>query len=354
MRPESKEFLKDLINSASPSGYEAAAVKVWKNRMSSIADSVEVDVHGNTIASMNGEGKPRVMLAGHIDEIGYMVKYIDKEGYIYFAAIGGIDMHLVPGQRVKIKGKKGNILGLVGRKPIHLQTQADRERVVKIEEVWIDIGAKNEKEAKEYVSIGDSAVTDVGFEELLDNKVAGRGFDDRVGAFVVGETLRLLKGAKKLKASVYGVATVQEEIGLRGAKTSSYRVNPDIGIAIDVTFATDVPGVEKKHLGETKLGKGPVITRGPNINPKVFDLFVETAEKEKIPYQVQGIPNGTGTDANMIQLNRSGVATALISIPNRYMHSPVEVVELDDLENAAKLIAAFILKLDGNIDFIPY
>ncbi|MBU0570631.1 MAG: M42 family metallopeptidase [Candidatus Omnitrophica bacterium] len=353
MRTESLDFLKKLINSHSPSGSEGEAAAVWKRRTKAAADSVSVDVHGNSIGVMNASGRPRVMLAGHIDEIGYMVKYVDKEGYIYFSAIGGVDLHLVPGQRVWIKGKNGDVFGIVGRKPIHHQTQEERKQVAKIEDMWIDIGAKNDKEVLSSVSIGDSAVPAVGFDELKGTRVAGRGLDDRAGAFVVSECLRLLAG-KKLKASVHGVATVQEEIGIRGARTSAYGISPDVGIAIDVAFATDMPGMNKKHIGEIALGKGPVIARGPNINPKVFELLVAAAKREKISYQVEGISRGTGTDANIMQLTKSGVATGLVSIPNRNMHSPVEVVDLKDMENAARLLAAFILKLDEKTNFIPY
>jgi len=353
MQNESLDFLKSVINSHSPSGFEGEAVEIWKKRTSKYSDDIKVDVHGNTIASLNAKGTPRVMLAGHIDEIGYMVTYVDKEGYIYFSAIGGIDLHLVPGQRVWIKGKKKKVFGIVGRKPIHLQNADERTKVSKIEEVWIDIGAKNDKEALELVDIGDPAVPAVGFDVLKDDRVTGRGFDDRVGAFVVSETLRLLSGMK-IKAGVFGVATVQEEVGLRGAQTSAYGISPDVGIAVDVTFATDVPGVDKKRIGDIKLGKGPVIARGPNINPKVFDLLVQTAKKEKIPYQIEGISRGTGTDANVIQLTRAGVATGLVSIPNRYMHTPVEVVDMKDVENTAKLLAFFVRTLDAKTNFIPY
>ena len=353
MRTESLDFLQKLINSHSPSGFEGEAVKVWKKRTAMSADSVAVDVHGNTTGVLNTEGRPRVMLAGHIDEIGYMVKYVDNEGYVYFSAIGGIDLHLVPGQRVWIKAKKGDVFGIVGRKPVHLQAGEERKKVEKIENMWIDIGAKNKKETLSMISIGDPAVPAVGFDKLKGTRAAGRGFDDRAGAFAVSECLRLLKG-KKFKASVFGVATVQEELGLRGARTSAYGISPDVGIAIDVTFATDVPGIEKKHIGEIKLGGGPVIARGPNINPRVFDLLVRTAEKEKIPYQVEGISKGTGTDANVMQLTRAGVATGLVSIPNRYMHTPVEMIDLNDLENVARLISAFILGLDKKTNFIPF
>ena len=353
MRRGSLEFLERLINSHSPSGFEGDAVRVWKQYTAGHSDAVHTDIHGNTIAELNSEGNPRVMLAGHIDEIGYMVKYVDKEGYIYFTTIGGIDLHLVPGQRVWIKGAGGDILGIVGRKPIHCQEPEERKKISKIENLWIDIGAKDRKEALSAVSIGDPAVPAVGFERLRGTRYIGRGFDDRAGAFVISECLRLLR-KEKMKASVFGVATVQEEIGLRGARTSAYGISPDIGLAVDVAFAADAPDADKRRTGDTRLGGGPVIARGPNINPVIFDLLVKTAKKEKIPYQVEGISRATGTDANVIQLTKAGVATGLVSIPNRYMHTPVEMVDITDLENAARLIAAFIKKLDEKTSLIPY
>ncbi|RKY38903.1 MAG: M42 family peptidase [Candidatus Omnitrophota bacterium] len=347
MEKKTLEFLRELMESISPSGFEQEAVEVWKRRTGEFVDEVSTDIHGNGIAILHKEGSPRIMLAGHIDEIGYMVKYIDKQGYIYFSPIGGVDLHLAPGKRVWIKTRKGKVLGVIGRKPAHLLEDEERKRVAKIEELWIDIGAKDEKEAKEIVEIGDPAVPAVGFVDLRNDLVVARGFDDKAGAFVVSETLRLLS-QHKLPSSVYGVATVQEELGLRGARTSAYRISPEIGIAIDVTFATDFPAMDKKRIGEIKLGGGPVIARGPNINHRIFELLVETAQQEKIPYQIEGIPKGTGTDANIIQLTKSGVATGLVSIPNRYMHTPVEMVSLKDLENAIKLLAMFVLRIDSS------
>jgi endoglucanase len=352
MRKESFEFLKRLTETISPSGFEEEAVGVWKERTRNFVDEVRSDVHGNGIAVLNKGKRPKIMLAGHIDEVGYMVKYIDKEGYIYFSTIGGIDSHLIPGQRVWIKTKKGKVLGVIGKKPVHLLEEEEKKKVAKIEELWIDIGRKDEKETKGTVSIGDPAVPAVGFEVLNNEKVVARGFDDKVGAFIVSETLRLLL-KNKPKASIYGVATVQEEIGLRGARTSAYGISPEMSIAIDVTFATDFPGIDKKKIGDIKIGEGPVIARGPNINPKIFDLLVQTASKEKISYQIQAISKATGTDANVIQLTRAGVATGLLSIPNRYMHTPVELVSLRDLENAARLLSAFILRVDEKVSFLP-
>ncbi len=342
MNQESLTFLENLLDKISPSGYEEEATAFWQSRTKEFTDKISCDVHGNCIGVLNPDGKPTVMLAGHIDEIGYMIKYIDENGFLYFATIGGIDMHLVPGQRVWIKTRRGKkILGVIGKKPAHLLEDAERKQIATIDQLCIDIGVKNEKEAKELVEAGDVAVPAVAFERLNDDIAIARGFDDRSGAFVVSETLRRL-AENKPKAAVYGVATVQEEIGLRGAKTSAYGVSPDIGIAIDVTFATDYPQMEKKKVGDIKIGGGPVIARGPNMKHDITDMLIKTAEDEGIPYQIEAIPRGTGTDANAIQLTKAGVATGLVSIPLRYMHTPVELLSLTDLDNVSKLLAAFI------------
>jgi endoglucanase len=352
VKKESFDFLEELISAASPSGFEEEAVNVWSRRTKSFVDEVAVDVLGNAAAVLNKGGSPKIMLAGHIDEIGYMVKYIDEAGFIYFSAIGGIDPQLIPGQRVLIKTGKNKVLGVIGKKPIHLLDDEERKKLPKIEELWIDIGAKDRKEARSRVGIGDPVVPAVGLDVLHDDIVTGRGFDDKAGAFVVSETLRLLS-RERVKASLYGVATVQEELGLRGAKASAYGISPDIGIAVDVTFAADFPSMDKRKTGDITIGGGPVIARGPNINPKVFDLLVEAAEKEKIPHQVEGISKATGTDANVIQLNKAGVATGLVSIPNRYMHTPVELISLKDLENTARLLCAFVSRLDRKTNILP-
>jgi len=346
------EFLKQLIDVPSPSGYEEEASRLWREWVGKFVDKVYSDVHGNSFGVLKPDSEYRVMLAGHIDEIGYMINYIDDNGFLYFRPIGGFDRHIVPGHRVWIRTRKGKLLGVIGKKPTHLLEKEEREKVLKFENMWIDIGAKDKKEAESLVRVGDIAVPAYGLEELNDKVMVARGFDDKIGAFVVAETLRLLADQKaNLKVAVYGVATVQEEIGLRGAHTSAYRVNPNVGIAIDVGFASDTPDIDKKITGEVKLGGGPIISRGANINPKIFDMLVATAEENNIPYQLVGAPRGTGTDANIIQLTRAGVATGLISIPNRYMHTPVELIHKDDVDNAARLLAKFILKLDESTDF---
>ncbi len=353
MERESLDFFKKLVNSMSPTGFEEEARETWKKRTQKFADKISSDAHGNAMGMLNKNGSPKIMLAGHMDEVGYMVKYINKFGFLYFSPIGGLDIHLIPGKRVWIKTKKGKILGVIGRQAIHLLEPEERKKLVKLDQLFIDIGAKDRKEAEKLVSIGDPAVPAVEFEVLNKDIVVGRGFDDKAGAWVVSEVLRILS-KKKLNACVHAVATVQEEIGLRGARTSAFGIAPDVGIATDVTFATDYPTEESgaTKLGDIRIGKGPVISRGPNINPKVFDLLVDVAKKEKIPYQIEAAPRATGTDANAIQITRAGVATGLISIPNRYMHSPVELISLNDLENVAKLMAGFVLRLDKKTNFI--
>ncbi len=354
MEKESFDFLRRYMGSISPSGFEEEASHLWRKQADRFAERTWVDVHGNSFALVNEAGSPRVMLTGHADEIGLMITYIDENGYLSFTGIGGWDPQILPGQRVRIRGKAGLVLGVIGRKPIHLLQEEERKKVVKMEDLWIDVGAKDKEEAASLVEIGDPAVLDYAFAELRNDLVVARGFDDRIGAFVVLEAARLL-ATMNPKASIYAVATVQEEIGLRGAKTSAFGVDPKVGIAVDVGFATDTPVMEseKKKVGEFAMGKGPIIARGPNVNPPLHKLIVETAKETDIPYQIEGAPRGTGTDANAIQLARAGVATGLISVPNRYMHSPCEIVHLTDLENASKLIAHTVATIDRETNFLP-
>ncbi|MFA0783360.1 M42 family metallopeptidase [Fervidibacter sacchari] len=354
MEERSKQFLFQLLQTPSPSGYEEPVQEIVRAWAKDYADEVRTDVHGNVIAAINPEGKPRVMLAGHCDQIGLMVQHIDEQGFLYVNPIGGFDMQVLIGQPVTVWTKEGPINGIIARKPIHLLTEEERKQIPKFHEIWVDIGAKDGEEAKKKVKIGDIVTFKLEVREMSNGFINAPGIDDKVGAWTVMETLRLLSERKnQLKAAVFAVSTVQEEIGLRGAITSAYGIAPDVGIAVDVTFATDHPNTDKRQVGDIKLGAGPVIYRGPNINPVVFRRLVETAEREKIPYQLAGASRPTGTDANAIQISRSGVATGLISIPNRYMHSPVEMVALSDLENAAKLIAAFVASLSPEDSFIP-
>jgi endoglucanase len=352
MEARSMDFLRRLMGTISPSGYEQEGARVWRQEAETFAEAVWGDAHGNSFAMLNEGGRPRVMFAGHIDEIGLLVTHIDENGFLYVQPIGGWDPQILPGQRVHIRTNDGDITGVLGKKPIHLIEKSEREVAVKLEDVWIDIGAEDKAEAESLVRVGDPAVIQYGFEELRNGLLVARGFDDRVGAFVVLEAARRLADMDP-SAEVVAVGTVQEEIGLRGAQTSAFGLDPDVGVAVDVGFASDFPTMEemKKKVGEVKMGDGPMIARGPNINPVVYDRFVRTADANDIPWQPNGEPRGTGTDANAIQLSRAGVATQLIGIPNRYMHTPGEFVHADDLANSADLIAQTVAGFDADADF---
>ena len=352
MERQALEFLKALVDTPSPSGFEQAAQKVVGERMANFADKVKKDVHGNCIGILNPRGKPRVMLAGHCDEVGFMVKYISDDGYLYFAAIGGVEATIVPAQRVVVHSRKGPVPGVVGKRPIHLSEKEERQKSPKMHQLWIDIGARNRRDAERSVEIGDPITFAAGFQELKNGYAAARGFDDKMGSFVVVETLRRLSRGK-INASLFAVSTVQEEVGLRGARTSAFGIAPDVGIAVDVDYASDHPDVDKKRVGEQRLGKGPVLHRGANINPRLGEMIIQTARREKIPHQLCGSPRATGTDANVMQLNRSGAAAALVSVPCRYLHTPGEVMCLADIDNAVKLLVAFLRRLPRKVDFTP-
>ncbi len=343
---QAPEFVVDLLNARSPSGYETEAQAVFDRYVEPSADEYRRDALGNRIATLNPEGDPVLMLAGHMDELGLIVTFINKEGYLYFDTIGGHDRIMIPGRRVNIQTRNGVIKGVTGKRAVHLMSSADREKVPQIHHMWIDIGAGSQKEAKSLVEIGDVATYDQSFELIRGSVGVARAFDNKVGAFIVGETLRRLAAAKrKPRARVVAVATVQEEIGVRGATPAAYSVDPHLAVAVDVGHATDHPDCDQRKYGETKLGGGPILCRGANINPLVLEKLIACAEKEKIPFQMEASPRPTGTDARAIQMGRGGVATGLISIPLRYMHTPSEIVDLRDVENSVKLLAAFALSL---------
>ncbi len=352
MRKDAYEFLKEIQETPSPSGYEQPVQRIVRRRMKSCADKIETDVHGNVIVALNPEGSPRVMLAGHCDQIGLMVRYIDDNGFLFFGAIGGIDPSVVPGSRVVVHTRHGPVDGVIGRKPIHVLKPEERGAKIELREMWIDIGAKNRKEAQEVVNIGDPVTFRLEMIRLANDLVTSPAFDNKCGTFVVMEALRLCS-TKKLNCALFAVSTVQEEVGLRGARTSCYGVDPQAGIAVDVTHATDYPDIDKRVNGEIKLGGGPAISTGPNINPPLEQLIVSTAKARRIDIQMEAAPGGTGTDANAMQLSRAGVATALVSIPNRYMHTQVEVISLSDLESAARLIAETVARINRRTQFIP-
>ena len=353
LNASSLKFFDELMRSSGPSGYEMPCAAVFRKRLEPFADEVRVDVTGNSIAVLNPKSRFRVMLAGHYDEIGFQVVYITDEGLITFREVGGIDKVTLPGLEVEILTASGKIPGVIGRKPIHLQTPKERETVMEIRDLWIDIGAESKAEAEKLVSVGDPIAFRVNYSRFGKHRVMSKGLDDKIGAFVIAEAFRILS-ERKCKIGVYAVGTVQEELGLRGAKTSAFSVDPQAAIAVDVGFATDVPGVERKQWGDVTLGGGPIVCKNADINPVLLKKLLDAAKRGKIPVQIEcGHRASGGTDTAQIQLSRAGVATALVSIPNRYMHTPVEMCDLRDAENAAKLIADTILSLNEKSSFLP-
>jgi endoglucanase len=344
-------FLKRLLDTPGPSGFEGAPARVWRAEAATFS-SVKADVVGNSLATVEGGGGPTILLAGHIDEIGVIITYIDDNGFIYFEPIGGWDPQVLVGQRMRFLGRNGDVFGVIGKKPIHLMKPDERDKASKITDLWVDIGVKNKAEAMEHLEIGDAGVIDARIMDMPNNRIVSRAIDDRIGAFVVLEALRRY-AEKPGAARVIAAATAQEEIGYAGggARVAAQQLDASMAIVVDVTFATDHPGVEKKELGEHNVGGGPVLTRGSIVHPVVFRLLADTAKKLEIPYSVHAAGRFTSTDADGIHLTREGVATALLSIPNRYMHSPNELVSLDDLDRAAALIAEACRAVTAETDF---
>jgi endoglucanase len=352
MDPEALEFFKRILDTPSPSGYEYPLQNVVREYAAKFADSVSTDVHGNVLAVRNADSPLRVMLAGHCDQIGLVVGHIDADGFLYVQPIGGWDPQVLIGQRLTVWTTEGSVPGVIARKPIHLLTEEERKQVPKLKDLWLDIGAASKEEAEKLVRIGDPVTVELGCRDLLNNRAASPAMDDKCGMWVVMEALRRIDRGR-LNCAVYAVSTVQEEVGLRGSKTSAFAIDPHVGIAVDVTHATDCPTIDKKQEGDIGLGRGPVIYRGPNMNPKVVERLLDAAADNEIPYQLAASGRATPTDANSLQINRAGVATGLVSIPNRYMHSPVEMISLDDIDRAADLLARFCEGLHVEANFIP-
>lgn len=355
MRAESLEFFKAIVNAPSPSGFEEPAARVYREYTGAFADKVVTSVHGSVWAVLNPDAEMKVMLSGHMDEIGFIVVYVSDEGLVYFNRMGGHDTMIPLGQRVWIHTENGKVPGVIGRKPIHLLDTAEREKRPELHDMWIDLGAKDKAEAEALVSIGDPVTYQWEFASLAGDRVTARGFDNKMGAFIVAEALRLLKDEGGLDANVgvYATATVQEEIGLRGAVTSAYQIHAQSGLAVDVDFAIDHPGVAKTRYGQSDMGKGPTVTRGANINPVVFKMLKQVAEESDIPIQVSADGGGTGTDANAMQLSRGGMATGLVGVPIRYMHTPCETLSLGDVELCARLMAGYCRLVKPETSFIP-
>lgn len=352
MQETAKDFFIELLNTPSPSGYEAPVQELVRNYAEGFADEVSTDQHGNVIIGCNPGGKRRVLMAGHCDQIGLIVSYVDDSGFLYTNTVGGWDPQQLVGQRVTVWTADGPIPGVIARKAIHLLSPEERKKVVKAKDLWIDIGASSKEEASGLIRVGDPVTLMLGYQEMRNGLANAPKMDNTTGLWVVIEAARRAQEAGGLECAFFAVSTVQEEIGLRGAKTSAFGVDPEIGVAVDVTHATDCPTIAKNQEGDLSLGGGPVIVRGPNMNPRVTDLLIDTAEAEQIEYQLAALGRAAPNDANSIQITRSGVATGLVSIPNRYMHSAVETISLSDIDRSADLLAAFALSI-GEQSFIP-
>ncbi|TWU00076.1 putative aminopeptidase YsdC [Botrimarina colliarenosi] len=353
MTPAAKKFFQQILESPSPSGYEQPVQRVVRDYAAKFADEVRTDAHGNVIVSVNPGAPLRVMFAGHADQIGLIVTYIDEFGFIYSKPIGGWDPQQLIGQRMTIHTASGPVPAVISRKAIHLLDEEERKQVVKQKEMWLDIGASSQAEAQELVEIGDPVTLQLGYQEMRNGLANAPGMDNKTGLWVCIEAARRAAEKGGLNVAVHAVATVQEEIGLRGAQTSAYGVDPHVGIAVDVTHATDCPTVDKTQESDIKLSGGPVVQRGPNINPVVFKRVRAAGESAGIPMQWAALNRGASNDGNALQLSRAGVATGIVGLPLRYMHSAVEVISLEDLDNAAQLLAEFVLRLEADVDFTP-
>lgn len=352
MQPPAFGFFKKLLSTPGVSGYEQRVQTVVKDYVAEFAHEVKTDLHGNVVAALNPDAPVRLMLAGHADQIGMIVSHIDENGFLYAQTVGGWDPQQLVGQRMTVWSKQGPINGVIARKPIHLLEDNERKQVVKIKDLWIDIGAMSKDEAAGVVSIGDSVTLQLGFQELQNNLANAPAMDNRTGVWVVIEALRRA-AEMNVKCGLFAVSTVQEEVGLRGARTAAFGIDPHVGIAVDVTHATDCPSIDQRQLGEIRVGSGPVVVRGPNINPEVARRLRAVSDENDLPTQLSALGKAAPNDSNAIQVNRAGVAAGIVAIPNRYMHSAVETISLDDVNDAAQLLALFAKSVTNADDFIP-
>jgi endoglucanase len=350
---DARKFLWTLLQTPGPSGFEAAAARLWRARASGYGAQVAADVTGNSTAIFNPGGSPTILLVGHLDEIGVIVHHIDDEGYFYLSPIGGWDPQVLVAQRIRFLASDRDVVGVIGRVPIHLIEREKRDKSAKLSELWADIGATSRADAERLVAVGDPGVIETPVLELANDRIASRSIDNRVGAFVVLEAARRYADEAG-DARVVALAATQEEIGHLGggALVGAARLSPAAAIVVDVTFATDHPLVEKKELGAHRIGGGPVLGRGGILSPRLFSILEETAMKHDMPYSIQANAGATGTDADAVARSGLGVATGLVSIPNRYMHSPNELVSLNDLEHAITLLAETARAITRETDFI--
>jgi putative aminopeptidase FrvX len=351
MNPNSIQFLTRLLETPGPSGEEKFVGRIWREEAATFADEVRVDVSGNSIALLKN-GKLNVLLTAHIDEIGIMVSHIDEQGFLYFLEIGLWDPYVLVGQRVRLLGKDKDVIGVIGRKPAHLLKDEDKKGEISLGDLWIDIGAKSRSEALDYLSVGTVGVMDAPVYHLPNDRLVSRGVDNRVGVFAILEILRNL-AASRCEATIAAVATSQEEILQAGAQTAAFGLDPQVAIIVDMTYATDHPQSDLKRDGDVRIGAGPVLSRGSANHPILYDMLVEIAERKGIHYSLQVTPSKTSTDADSIYMSRAGVATVLVSIPCRYMHSPNELFQLSDVEGTIELITTLIRSLSPEMDFLP-
>lgn len=357
MTSQQEAFLQQIIETPGISNYEENVQKLWRDYVKPYSDGIEITPHGNNIATLKGSENISILIVGHADEIGLIVRYINSDGFIYVSRVGGVDPAILPSHRVRIlSSKTGSIvLGVVGRTAPHqMRGTDDGPKKITYSDVWIDIGAKDKEEAESLVAVGDVAIYGEGYERLTGTRATARCFDNSIGIYIVAEVLKNLHARRsELKATVHGVSSVQEETGVWGAGQAGYHLNPTLAIALDVTPATDSPGISKELWGQVDVSKGAVISRGIRNNRKISDLLIKTAQEKNIPYQIEVDNGATSTDADPISQQRAGIPIGVLSPATRYLHSSVEILDLEDIDHCVNLLTEFILKLDGKIDFRP-
>ncbi|QQL46010.1 M42 family metallopeptidase [Sulfuriroseicoccus oceanibius] len=355
MKKSSQSFLFDLLATPSPTGFEAPGQRKWLKHIAQFADSTESDTYGTAWATINGSAKdaPTVMLESHADEIGYIVKYITDDGFLHIDLVGGSDAATGRGRRIDIFGDKGTVRGVIGNTAIHLRKDLGNEKAPKIHELYVDVGATSKKEVEELgIRVGVPAVYIDGPEMLGKNLVMGRALDNRVGGFIIAEVMRkLAEGKKKPKANIVAVNAVQEEIGGYGAKMATHRISPDVAVVLDVTHATDTPGIPKEIHGSVTLGGGPSISHGTCNHPEVVKRLMQVAEESQVTLQHESSSRYSGTDTDQIYHIKNGIPSGLISLPLRYMHSVVETAHIKDIEKTIELLYQFVLSVEPKDEF---